>query len=88
MTTLAGVGRIKRSVCKNSGFYARLRSARKARGLGQPELAEKIGMTQSTIGMIESGERLPTIPVLRKLSCTLNVSSDYLIGLTEEMERT
>lgn len=46
----------------------------------QSELAKKIGITTSSIGMYETGTRKPSYEVLYKLSEALEVSIDFLLG--------
>lgn len=62
----------------------KLRHLRKERGLTQQELAEKVMVAPSTIGMYEQGRREPDTTTLSKLSQVLHVSVDYL--LSEEQE--
>lgn len=61
-------------------FYVNLREARKASGMTQKEVAEKIGVARSTYALYETGERSPDVEVVKKLATVLNVSGDYLIG--------
>lgn len=62
----------------------RLRFARKAKGLTQKELAEKMGFkTHSTINQYETGKSKPGHDDLIKLADILDVSMDYLSGRTD-----
>lgn len=54
------------------------REARKAAGLTQVELAEKVGCKQKDISRWEAG-RPPTAATLKKLADALGVSMDSLI---------
>ncbi len=65
----------------------RVRELREQQGTSQRELAERIGRHQVDISRIESG-RLQSITVetLEKLANVLRVSTDYLLGRTEESE--
>lgn len=38
------------------------------KGLTQEELAEKVGISTRTIGLYESGKRLPTVDVAKKIA--------------------
>lgn len=67
-------------------FSKRLKLLRKNKGLTQQELAEKIDVKPSTIGMYEQGRREPDGDTLKKLSKVLNVSIDYLLGKGNSME--
>ena len=51
--------------------------------LTQTELGKKIGVTTSTVASYESQDRLPSIPVLIKLSAEFNVSIEYLRGVNK-----
>lgn len=53
---------------------------RKREGLSQQELADKLGVSRSTIGMIESGQRMPGRETLETIADTFNVSIDFLAG--------
>ncbi|WP_423237082.1 helix-turn-helix domain-containing protein [Clostridium peptidivorans] len=46
--------------------------------LTQKQLADKLGLAQSTIGMIESGKRDVSFEILIKIADLFNVSTDYL----------
>lgn len=54
------------------------------RGLTQTQLAEKSGLGQSQVAMIESGEREGTVKVLRKLARALDVDIDDLVDMHED----
>lgn len=62
-------------------FGERLTALRKARGLTQVQLAEKIGSTQRAVSRYETiADRAPA-PVLAKLAPVLGVSTDELLGV-------
>jgi transcriptional regulator with XRE-family HTH domain len=61
------------------GLGARLRELRRARALTQEELAEKAGVSPSTIVDIERGKHEPQIRTLRKLSKALETTPDKLV---------
>ena len=58
----------------------RLRELRMKRGLSQYELAKKLGVSKSTISMIEVGSRQPSIELMEMLCDYFNVSMDFLRG--------
>lgn len=62
----------------------RLRALREAARLTQLELAERIGGSESMIWRYEQGKREPGISVLARLASFFSVTSDYLIGLTDD----
>jgi transcriptional regulator with XRE-family HTH domain len=65
-------------------FAFRVKKLRKAQKLSQQELAEVLGLTQTTISGIESGLRTTTIEKLILLAKFFDVSTDYLLGLKDE----
>ena len=67
-------------------FGAGLKAARQAKGLTQTDVARLIHVTPSTLSQYESGLIEPTIRTLKRLADTLNVSADYLLGLTENFK--
>lgn len=64
-------------------FAERLKEVRQEKGLTQTQLAELLSTTQSTIGKYEREELQPNFEVLKKLCKVLEVSADYLIGLSD-----
>lgn len=64
-------------------FAERLKDLRQEKGLTQTQLAELLSTTQSTIGKYEREELQPNFEVLKKLCKVLEVSADYLIGLSD-----
>jgi transcriptional regulator with XRE-family HTH domain len=64
-----------------SEFGERLTALRKAHGLTQIQLADKIGSTQRAVSRYETiADRAPA-PVLAKLAQALGVSTDELLGV-------
>ncbi len=66
-------------------FPERLRIARETRELSQAGLAEKAGLQASAISHFETGTRRPSFANLRRIADALQVSTDYLLGRTENM---
>lgn len=66
----------------NKIFSEELRRLRKRPGynLTQTELGELVGVTASYISQLESGNRKPSVPVVRELSKHLGVSTNHLLG--------
>ena len=66
------------------GLGYRLKAVREAQKLSQAELARRLGLAKSSIAKYEAGAHLPGLPVLVRLSLGLRVSTDYLVGLSED----
>ena len=61
-------------------FSERIKELRKANGLTQAELAKKLNVSASTVGMYEQGRREPDSEMLAKISDIFDVTIDYLLG--------
>lgn len=68
-------------------FGRRLRAARNERGLEQQQLAERAGLPPSSISHFEKGARKPSFDNLRNLAKSLDVTTDYLLGRVDTMDR-
>ena len=66
-----------------SVFAKRLKEMRESKGLTRKELGKASGVDPSLISRYESGERSPTADNLLKIAKTLECSTDYLLGLTD-----
>lgn len=53
-------------------------------GLSQDEMAKKLGVSRSTIGMYETGARKPDSEMLEKIADMFNIDIDYLLGRTQK----
>ncbi|WP_298032847.1 helix-turn-helix domain-containing protein [uncultured Dysosmobacter sp.] len=62
----------------------RVRKLRKQAGLSQQQLGEVLGLTHKSISMLESGDRSTTIEKLVVLAEYFHVSTDYLLGITDD----
>ena len=62
----------------------RITKARKELGLNQKELAKKANLTEANLSRYENGIREPKSAVLARLADALEVSTDYLVVLTDE----
>lgn len=58
---------------------SKLKELRKSRNLTRSQVAKRIGVSESTIGMYESGSRQPTLENLRKLAHLYKTTTDYLL---------
>jgi transcriptional regulator with XRE-family HTH domain len=62
----------------------RIRRHRMSLGLNQTELAERTGIPYQVISRLEHGHQSIYVERLAELATTLNVSADYLMGLTDD----
>lgn len=63
----------------------RIRTARKAAGLTQAELAEKIGSSKGAITYYEGGQRTPLTPIAISIAKACGVNENWLITGDGEM---
>lgn len=67
-------------------FKDRLRELRTAKGISQQELADMFNVHAMTISGYERGIRRPNFEMLDEIADYFDVSVDYLIGNTTEIE--
>jgi len=60
-------------------FGQKLQRIRKSKGISQEDLAADLSLHRNYIGMIERGERNPTIRTLYKIAKALKVKSSELL---------
>ena len=65
-------------------FRKKLSELRKEIGMTQIEFAKFVGVSSSSIGLYETGERIPDAEILCKIAKKCNISADYLLGLQKE----
>ena len=53
---------------------------REQSGLTQQQMADKLGISRSAVGMYEKGEREPNFETLELIADTFNVDMNYLLG--------
>ena len=61
----------------------RIKVLREELGLKQEELAKKMSVSPSSIGMYETNKREPNNELILKLAEFFNVSTDYLLGKSD-----
>ncbi len=61
-----------------------IRSIRNEKGLSQEQLARMIGVNKSTVALYESGARQPSLAKLKELSRALGVTTDFLLGMSDQ----
>lgn len=64
-------------------FCERLKELRLKSEMTQDDLAKKLNISTSTISFYESGAREPNLSTLISIAEIFNVSTDYLLGLTD-----
>lgn len=57
-----------------------IRKYRLMKKLRQEDLAEKAGLTANYIGMVERGEKIPSLEIFIKILNTLGVSADMVLS--------
>lgn len=62
----------------------RLKFLREKKGIAQKFVAEKIGIKNNTLSGYESGRREPDSEIISKLADFYNVSTDYILGRTDD----
>ena len=65
-------------------FKERLRAARYMRDWSQGNLAARAALPPSSIAHLEAGSRKPSFETLRRLAIALDVTTDYLLGRTDD----
>lgn len=65
-------------------FGERLKQLRESKDITQQDLADILGVSVGTIGMYEIDKRMPNNKNRKKLAEYFGVSSDYLLGLSDD----
>lgn len=65
-------------------YGVRLKQARQSKGLTQIELAEILGISQTSYQRMETGVHDMKMSSIYKICKALEISSDWLLGLSEE----
>ena len=58
---------------------ARIAALRKEAGMSQAELASRLKISPSAVGMYEQGRREPSVDILVAMAGIFRVSTDYLL---------
>lgn len=64
-------------------FATRTKTLRKERGLSQTELAAALDISRTSANLYESASRVPDITALARYASFFSVTSDYLLGLSD-----
>jgi transcriptional regulator with XRE-family HTH domain len=65
-------------------FAERLSQARKQKKISQEELAKALGVHAPIIGRYERGEVKPSVEVAARIADALDISLDYLSGISDQ----
>ena len=65
----------------------RIASLRESRSLSQTQLAKKLNISTSTLGMYETDKRNPNNEMLKLLANFFHVTTDYLLGVSQDAEK-
>ncbi len=71
----------------STALAAVIRKRRERKGFSLTKLAELSGLTQTYPGMIEKGERVPTVDVANSIARSLGVSLSELIEEAEKLQK-
>ena len=64
-------------------FAERLKELRLEKGIGQNKLAADLCLSNASISYWENGKQEPTASAVVKLACYFDVSTDYLLGVSD-----
>ena len=67
----------------NNKFAIRFKELREERKLSQAQIGKELGYTQVCISRWETGERMPNANDIIAVAIFFNVTTDYLLGLTD-----
>ena len=70
-------------MCGDDTMLNKLYELRRSRNITQQRLAVDLGIDQASISSYESGKYLPTVEVLIKIANYFEVSTDYLLELSD-----
>lgn len=68
-------------------FTSRLGQVIKEKGITQRELASKVGVTEVSMSRYIKGERVPSGPIVVNIAKELDISVDYLVGISSVKKR-
>ncbi|OCA86018.1 transcriptional regulator [Bacillus sp. FJAT-27225] len=64
----------------------RIQNARELRNLSAKEASKLCNVSKSSWSLYESNKRTPSLDVLKHIAKKLNVSADYLLGLSDDID--
>ena len=69
-------------------FGERLRAELTRRDISYREIADKVGLTLTTVSRYANSQRIPRATEILKLAEALGVTCDYMLGLTDNPYKT
>lgn len=69
----------------SADFGNRMAQLRKEKDLSRDELGAKIGTSGAIVGRYERNDMKPSIEIAAKIAEALDVSLDYLVGISSEL---
>lgn len=66
-------------------FSDRLKATRKSKNLTQADLAHKLNIVTGTVSSYEQGLKYPSIEVLVNICQVLEISADFLLGVSDNL---
>ena len=76
----------KRKERKEMSVGESIKRARKAAGISQKELAERLDVYQKDVSRWENGERTPSLEVFVRICKALDVSADDILEIEQRSE--
>ena len=64
----------------------KIRALRTEKNFTQQELANKIEVSKNSVSLYETGKKYPSLVTLCRIATVFNVSTDYLLGLSNARE--
>lgn len=64
-------------------FGQRIKELRLSLGLNQEDFGKTLNVTKQSVSNWENGNIQPSVDILMKIATKYSVSSDYLLGLTQ-----
>lgn len=65
-------------------FAERLKALRTEKGLTQVELADMLNVSKGTVGMWETGKRMPSFETVDEMTSIFDKRMDYILGYTDD----
>lgn len=69
-------------------FADKLKALRKKKKVTQKQVSTQLNISKSSISGYETNAKTPNIELLRSLACYYNISTDYLLGLSPDPQKT